>query len=97
MCHCVRKFMSNQLAQEILSLVSAEKYDAAYSLGKESIDIQPENEEILQALYALTAKLRSEAMGHASKKANYSSISSYEVLLKKVNELTGEDMYGNFN
>ncbi len=88
--------MSNQLAQEISSLVSTENYDAAYSLGKESLEARPESEEILQALYALTAKLRSEAMDHAGKKANYSSISSYEVLLKKVNELTGEDMYGNF-
>ena len=88
--------MSSQLAQEILNLVSKEDYEAAYLLGKKSLVGQPKNEDILQSLFVLTAKLRSEAMSHASKKANYSSISSYEVLLKKVNELTGEDMYGNF-
>lgn len=88
--------MSKQLAQEVSNLVSTKDYDSAYSLGRESLESQPENEDILQTLYALTAKLRSEAIGHASKKTNYSSISSCEVLLKKVNELTDEDMYGNF-
>jgi hypothetical protein len=88
--------MSSQLAQEISSLVSKEDYEAAYLLGKESLINQPKNEDILQSLFVLTSKLRSEAMIHASKKANYSSISSYEILLQKVNKLTGEDMYGNF-
>ncbi len=88
--------MGNQQAQEILKLVGNQSYEEAYSIGQAALKSDPGNREILESLYSLTAQLRSEAMDFASKKANYSAISSFEKLLPKVNELTGQDMYGNF-
>ena len=88
--------MENQKAQEIENLVRKKNYEKAYLVGKAALSSDPNNREILGSLYSLTAQLRSEAMGFASKKANYSAISSFERLLPKVNELTGQDMYGNF-
>ncbi|GAA4360274.1 hypothetical protein [Kangiella marina] len=89
--------MENQQAQEIANLVRKKKYEKAYLVGKTVLKSDPNNKEVLESLYSLTAKLRSESMDFASKKANYSAISSFEILLQKVNELTGQDMYGNFN
>ena len=88
--------MENQKAQEIENLVRNKNYEKAYVVGKAALDSAPGNIDILESLYSLTAQLRTEAMGFASKKANYSAISSFEKLLPKVNELTGQDMYGKF-
>ena len=88
--------MENQQAQEIENLVQNKNYEKAYLVGKAALYSAPGNLDILESLYSLTAQLRSEAMDFASKKANYSAISSFEKLLPKVNELTGQDMYGNF-
>jgi len=88
--------MENQQAQEIENLVREKNYEKAYQIGKVALDSDPGNRDILESLYSLTAQLRSEAMGFASKKANYSAVSSFERILPKVNALTGQDMYGNF-
>jgi len=88
--------MENQQAQEIENLVHEKNYEKAYQIGKAALDSDPGNRDILESLYSLTAQLRSEAMGFASNKANYSAVSSFERLLPNVNALTGQDMYGNF-
>ena len=88
--------MVNQQAQEIENLVHEKNYEKAYLVGKGALDSDPNNQAILESLYSLTAQLRSEAMGFASVKSNYSAVSSFERLLPKVNELTSQDMYGNF-
>ncbi len=87
--------MENQQAQEILNLVRKKNYEKAYSIGKTALGSDQDNREILESLYSLATRLRSEAMDFASKKANYSAVSSFERLLSKVNDLTGQDMYGN--
>lgn len=93
---CEVSKMSNETAQEILKLVESGLLEQAFNKGAEGLHASPGNNDILSALYELTAVLRSKAMSFASKKANYSSISSEEVLLKRVNDLTQQDMYGNF-
>ncbi len=88
--------MKKCISKKISENIHNKNYEKAYIEGKTALISNSENKEVLNALYELTACLRSEAMSFASKKANYSNISSYEVLLEKVNVLTSQDMYGNF-
>lgn len=78
--------------------VHAGAYEAAYSIGRDALR-EPECDrgQIIAALCELTARLRSGCMGLAAKKNDLGP--DYEVLenlLRKANELTGQDMYGSF-
>ena len=84
-----------QKSKEIFHLVEKKSYEQAYMVGKTALGLDPNNKEILKALHSLEDKLRVEAMLFSSKKANYSAVSEQEKLLKKVNVLTGRDVYGN--
>ena len=86
--------MDNKKSKEIFHLVERKSYEQAYMVGKTALGLDPNNKEILEALHSLEDKLRGEAMLFSSKKANYSAIREQEKLLKKVNVLTGRDVYG---
>ena len=86
--------MDNKKSKEIFHLIERKSYEQAYMVGKTALGLDPNNKEILEALHSLEDKLRGEAMLFSSKKANYSAISEQEKLLKKVNVLTGRDVYG---
>lgn len=88
--------VNNEKVDKIIKLIQDNEYELAYLFGKEALDVNPKDSNILEALYSLTARLRTEAIAFSSNKANYSAISSFEKLLPKVNELTGQDMYGRF-
>lgn len=88
--------MTNKISCRILELTKAECYRQAYKEGLRALEADPNNSQILESLYELSGALRSKAIDFSSRKANYASISKEEVLLEKVNELTGQDMYGNF-
>lgn len=86
----------NEEINQLIKLTSVGKYDRAYEVGKLLFDTNNNNQEVLDALYSLSDKLRNEAMSFASKKMNYAATSQFETLLKKVNVLTRQDMYGRF-
>lgn len=71
------------------------EYEKAYRLGAEMMSSESENLTIVSILYELTAKLRSECMDLAARKADSGEpYISKENLLRKISLLTGEDMYG---
>ena len=88
----------SEISDRMRMNISVGDYEEAYSIGRDAL--QESNcgrDEIIAALCDLTARLRSDCMGLAVKKmdsgADYDALES---LLRKANELTGQDMYGFF-
>ncbi len=82
--------------RQIISLVKNGKYEQAYLVGSQALNTNPNNQDILESLRYLTARLRSLSMDFASKKINYAQHCPTDDILEKANELTGEDFYGNY-
>ncbi|MBP0582012.1 hypothetical protein J8I29_21970 [Labrys sp. LIt4] len=83
------------LADQIRGLVERGEYERALDLGIAASLNDRLEPDALQALYGMTAKLRSECIDLASKKADVGPVyQALEAMLLKANELTGEDMYG---
>ena len=84
------------MADRILESINDKDYARAYLIGLEALDESEKgNEEILAALRELTARIRSECMDRAISKDDYNNeYIDFEALLRKVNLLTGQDMYG---
>lgn len=88
----------SEISERIRENISAGNYEAAYSIGRDALQEQGcSRDEIVAALCELSARLRSDCMGMAVRKmdsgADYDAL---EVLLRKTNTLTGQDMYGFF-
>jgi hypothetical protein len=84
-------------ADKIQNHVAVGEYEQAYQIGADALAVNPTDEDVLTAMYELTAKLRSECYGLAVRKADFGEpYLSKEDLLRKANALTGEDMYGRF-
>ena len=83
-------------AQEIAALARQARYEDAYQVGKRALQEDPGNERVIDALKAVTAVLRSRCMDLASNKATEFSpeLVEKEALLRKINRLTGQEMYG---
>ena len=83
-------------AQEIATLARQARYEDAYRVGKRALEKHPGNERIIAALKKVTATLRSRCMDLASNKATEFSpeLKEKEALLRKINPLTGQGMYG---
>jgi hypothetical protein len=82
-------------AEQITAFTVSGDYESAYRVGREALSGGVQDTAVLSALYALTAKLRSECMDMAVRKADVGDgYFSKENLLRAVNALTGEDMYG---
>ena len=85
----------SKIAEDIRGLVKNKNYEKAFSLGKQGLEKDPHNLEIVESLKLLTAALRSQCMDMASKKQDCTSVYfELEDLLRTVNELTRQDMYG---
>ncbi|MEX3959237.1 hypothetical protein [Trinickia sp. EG282A] len=78
--------------------ISVGGYEKAYSIGRDALqESECDRDEIIAALCELTARLRSDCMGLAVKKNDFGAdYDALENLLRKANELTGQDMYGFF-
>ncbi len=83
-------------AKEIASLARQARYEQAYRVGKRALQNDPGNEAVIGALKEITAALRHRCMDLASNKATEFSpeLKEKEALLRKINPLTGEGMYG---
>ena len=83
-------------AQHIASLARQGRYEQAYQVGKRALQNDPGNEAVIRALKDITAALRHRCMDLASNKATEFSpeLIEKEALLRKINPLTGEGMYG---
>ena len=86
----------NAPAREIAALARQARYEDAYRVGKRALEKDPGNEHVIDALKDVTAALRSRCMDLASNKATEFSpeLKEKEALLRKINPLTGEGMYG---
>ncbi len=84
-------------ATKIRELIKSNSLEQAYNVGCAALSAHPNDKLTIKAMYELSAKLRSECMGLAARKMDSGApYFSTEALLRKVNEQTGEDMYGNF-
>ncbi|WMY07443.1 hypothetical protein [Paraburkholderia phenoliruptrix] len=88
----------SEISERIRTNISVGNYEEAYSIGRDALQESAYGrDEIVAALCELTARLRSDCMGLAVRKmdsgADYDAL---ELLLRKTNELTGQDMYGFF-
>ena len=83
-------------AQEITSLARQARYEQAYQVGKRTLQHDPGDEAVIDALKEVTAVLRQRCMDLASNKATEFSpeLTEKEALLRRINQLTGEGMYG---
>ena len=83
-------------AQEIAFLARQARYEQAYRVGKRALEKAPDDENVIRALKTVTAALRSRCMDLASNKATEFSLElqEKEALLRRINQLTGEGMYG---
>ena len=83
-------------AQEIASLVRQARHEHAYTVGKRALQHDPGDEAVIGALKEVTAVLRQRCMDLASNKATEFSpeLKEKETLLRRINQLTGEGMYG---
>ncbi|CAG9181314.1 hypothetical protein LMG23992_04474 [Cupriavidus laharis] len=88
----------SEIADAIRKNIDSSAYEKAYLIGHDALQkSEEEREEIIAALCELTARLRADCMGMAVKKMDSgATYDSLESLLRKVNELTGQDMYGFF-
>lgn len=87
----------SELSDRILKNVRAGAYEDAYRVGNEVLSKSREDADVMAAMLELSAHLRSECMSLAIQKMDCSQqYVSLESLLRKVNELTGQDMYGSF-
>ncbi|MER2177126.1 MAG: hypothetical protein ABS955_05430 [Stenotrophomonas maltophilia] len=85
----------NDASHRIRTHVQSGDHAQAYAVGKAALRDMPDNPAVLSALFELTATLRSECMDMASRRMDAStSYAATEALLREVNELTGQDMYG---
>jgi hypothetical protein len=83
------------LAEQIRGSIESGEYERALNLAKAASLDDRLGPEALQALFGMTAKLRSKCMDLASRKADAGpAYQALEATLIKANELTGEDMYG---
>jgi hypothetical protein len=84
------------VSDQILASIHDKDYQHAYSVGLDTLTKQPGvHKEVVTALHALASRLRSECMDRALKKNDHSDeYFELESLLRKVNALTGEGMYG---
>ena len=88
---CLGAFKSrHKPARGIRRCIERRRYDKAYVLGEKAISTTPEDQDILRALYALSAALRSEAIAFSSDKANYAKVSQYELLPVEVDKLVSQ-------
>ncbi|NUW67192.1 hypothetical protein [Vibrio coralliilyticus] len=85
----------NKIAKDIQGLEKNKEYEKAYSLGKQGLKKDPNDSEIIESLKSVTAALRSQCMDMAYRKQDCTpEYSKLEDLLRNVNELTQQDMYG---
>ena len=82
---------------DILENIGKGNYSKAYCLGLSQLCKSVDGrEKVVVALREFSARLRSECMDRAIQKDDYGKdYCDLENLLRKVNELTGEDMCGN--
>ncbi|WP_287497974.1 hemagglutinin repeat-containing protein [Pandoraea sp. CB10b_02] len=88
----------SKVAKLIRTNISVGAYEKAYSVGRDTLQ-EPgcDRENIIAALCELTAQLRSVCMELAVQKIDFGTdYDALESLLRKTNELTGQDMYGLF-
>lgn len=82
-------------SHRIRTHVQSGDHAQAYAVGKAALRDMPDSQAVLSALFELTATLRSECMDMASRRMDASTTyAATEALLREVNELTGQDMYG---
>ncbi len=92
-----RRHHLSEFSDHILRDVRAGAYEDAYRIGSEVLSKSREDADVMATMLELSAHLRSECMSLATKKIDYGQeYVSLENLLRKVNELTGQDMYGSF-
>ncbi|MCA6062695.1 hypothetical protein [Thalassolituus marinus] len=81
--------------EEIGILLKEMKYEQAYSVGKATLDREPNNSAVVESLKKVSAALRSQCMDMACRKQDCApAYFELEDLLRKVNELTKQNMYG---
>lgn len=88
----------SEISDRMRMNISVGAYETAYSIGREALqESKYDRDEIIAVLCELTARLGSDCMGLAAKKMDFGAdYDALEKLLRKANELTGQDMYGFF-
>lgn len=88
----------SKMAELVRMNISVGAYEKAYSIGRDALqEPKCDRENIIAALCELTARLRSDCMSLAVRKLDFGEdYDALENLLRKTNELTGQDMYGFF-
>lgn len=73
-------------------------YQQAYLLGRDALSGNERGDSsVMSVLCELTARLRAECMSMAVRQADHGrEYLALEGLLRQVNNLTDQDMYGNF-
>lgn len=85
----------NKFEEELSFLINENKFEQAYSVGKKALELEPNNLAVVESLKMVTAALRSQCMDMASRKQDCAAAYfECEDLLRKVNELTKQDIYG---
>lgn len=89
--------MMSEASHQIRTHLQCGDVELAHAVGKAALRDTPDDPAVVSALLELTAKLRSECMDMAIRKMEGSAIyAATEALLREVNVLTGQDMYGRF-
>tara|TARA_Y100000815_G_scaffold271473_1_gene298116 strand:- start:517 stop:879 length:363 start_codon:yes stop_codon:yes gene_type:complete len=85
----------NTFEEELRDLLKENKFEQAYSVGKKALELEPNNLAIIESLKMVTAALSSQCMDMASRKQDCAAAYfECEDLLRKVNELTKQEIYG---
>ena len=85
-----------ETAKRMRELISIERFEEAYELGKDPLSDASSYTEVMAALKELTNELRFHCMSLAARKMDFGhDYSCKEDLLKKVCKLIGQDIYGN--
>ncbi|WP_150587314.1 hypothetical protein [Pandoraea communis] len=87
----------SEFSDRIQKNIRAGAYEDAYRVGSEALRKSSGDEDVMAAMLELSAHLRLECMSLAIQKYDYGEkYVSLERLLRKVNKITGQDMYGLF-
>lgn len=83
------------ISDQIDEAIGSGNLELAYDLGRAGLQQFPDDQAIMNAMFALTAQLREQCIGLAVLKMDAgASYLAKEALLRRINALTGEDMYG---
>lgn len=84
-----------EISKQIREFVDSGRYSDALRTGLEAIVDGNRDPRVMESMFLLAAKLRSTCMDMACRKMDGGpTYLELEILLRRANSITGEDMYG---